>query len=62
MATMTVRAVAVNSQGAAVPSVTRVCSAARKLPAAVNSWAMAQPARKTSGGLMIIARRPLVRV
>ncbi len=62
MATTTVSAVPVNSQGAEVPSVTRVCSAARKLPGSVSVSAMAHPARNTSGGVTTIARRPLVLV
>jgi hypothetical protein len=62
MATTTVRAVPVNSQGAEVPSVTRIPSAARNVPGAVSSCAQADPAKNSSGGATTTARRPLVLV
>jgi hypothetical protein len=45
-----VRPVPVNSQGAEVPSVTPMPSAAEKLSGAVISWAHTAAARKVSGG------------
>ena len=62
MATTTVSAVAVNSQGADVPSVTRIPSAARNVPGAVISSAQVDPAKNSSGGATTTERRPLVLV
>jgi hypothetical protein len=62
MAIATVSAVAVNSQGADVPSVTRIPSAAVKESGAVAAWAQAHAARKISGGDTTKVRRPLVLV
>jgi hypothetical protein len=52
----------VNSQGAEVPSVIRIPSAAAKPPGAVISWAQTVPAKKASGGHTTTCRRPLARV
>jgi hypothetical protein len=62
MAIATVSAVAVNSQGADVPSVTRIPSAAAKESDAVAACAQAQAARKISGGETTTARRPPILV
>jgi hypothetical protein len=62
MATTMVSAVAVNSQGADVPSVTTIPSAARNVPDAVITSAQADPTKNSSGGATTTARRPLVLV
>ena len=62
MATTMVSAVAVNSQGADVPSVTRIPSAARNVPGAVSTSASADPMKNSSGGATTTVRRPLVLV
>jgi len=54
----TVRPVPVNSQGAEVPSVTRIPSAMANLPDEVTALAKMHPARKTSGGHTTTFRRP----
>ena len=53
-----VRPVPVNSQGAEVPSVTRIPSAMANLPDEVTALAKMHPARKTSGGHTTTFRRP----
>jgi 4-hydroxy-3-methylbut-2-enyl diphosphate reductase len=55
--TMT-RPVPVNSQGADVPSVTRIPSATASRPDEVTALAQTHPARKTSGGHTTTFRRP----
>ena len=57
-----VRAVPMNSHGVAVPSVTRMPSAAENESGAVISWAHTEPARKASGGLTTTTRSPFARV
>jgi len=54
----TVRPVPVNSQGADVPSVTRIPSAMVNMPDAVSALAKRHPARKTSGGHTTTVRSP----
>jgi len=56
----TASAVPVNSQGAAVPSMTSTPSAAMKPPAAVSAWAHTAPARNNSGGQITTVRSPLL--
>jgi hypothetical protein len=51
-----------NSHGVAVPSVTRMPSAAENESGAVISWAHTEPARKASGGLTTTTRSPFARV
>jgi hypothetical protein len=62
MAIAMVSAIAVNSQGADVPSVTKIPSAAEKESDAVAACAQAHPARKSSGGDTTTARRPPILV
>jgi hypothetical protein len=62
MATTMVSPVAVNSQGADVPSVTRIPAAAVNVPGAVSISAQTEPAKNTSGGATTTPRRPLVLV
>jgi hypothetical protein len=57
-----VSAVPVNSQGASVPSVTTIRSAATNVLGAVITCAQTVPARNSSGGHTTTARRPLVLV
>ncbi len=57
-----VSAVPVYSQGAVVPSVTRIPSAARNVPGAVMSSAHVAPAKNSSGGATTTERSPLVLV
>jgi 4-hydroxy-3-methylbut-2-en-1-yl diphosphate reductase len=54
----TVRPVPVNSQGADVPSVTRIPSAMANMPDAVSALAQTHAARKTSGGQTTTVRSP----
>ena len=51
-----------SSQGAELPSVTRIPAAARKVSGAVRIWASTLPAKKASGGHTTSTRSPLTRV
>ena len=52
----------VNSQGADVPSVTRIPAAASNVPGAVSNSAQVDPAKNSNGGATTTERRPLVLV